>query len=436
MATLAIQLFGNSFKKAEDKAKALQKRLEKLNASFSAELGINEQLIEQQELQGKETEKLKELRKDILRNQLKSVDALLLEQAELIKNQSILNNTVSNWEIILGAAKFLAAVPLPLIKKLWGDIETIQNKIADFELGLFGLKREDFTAFAATKKELEKQSNLEQQLKDITLQRENIKTKILAVDKEITKELKKQKNFYLAYSKGFASIPVGTFDVSPKSLEKLNDFVAQYGKALRNLRKENTKTIQAVEVFKSRLEEIFDNLELALAGKIGGGIANIIADFGDNIGQALATGGNLISAGAAGLISSFGGFLSGIGKLLIEYGTLGVGKGTLDTALSTLFGPALVGAGLAAIGVGLALTAVGGAFKTIGNKGLSDQGIQAGVSGSGSYGGSNTSYSGGGGGFGGGEVVFRIQGSSLVGVLNNTLNSNARLGGTLTVGNG
>ena len=108
----------------------------------------------------------------------------------------------------------------------------------------------------------------------------------------------------------------------------------------------------------------------------------------------------------------------------------------MDTALSTLFGPALVGAGLAAIGVGLALTAAGGAFKTIGNKGLSDQGIQAGVSGSGSYGGSNTSYSGGGGGFGGGEVVFRIQGSALVGVLNNTLNSNARLGGTLTVGNG
>ena len=285
---------------------------------------------------------------------------------------------------------------------------------------------------------LRRQQEILKETRDIFQQNQKLNTIIQANTTIVPDkpEIEKQvKNFYLAYSKGFATIPSGAFDITPGALTKLEDFTAQYGKAMRNLRKENLKTIQAVEVFKSKLEEIFDNLELALAKKVSGGIANILSDLGDSIGQALVNGGNLIAIGAASLISSFGSFISDIGKLLIEYGTLAVAKGTLDTALSTLFGPALIGAGLAAIGIGVALSAIGGAFKTVGQKGLSEGGVQGGISGSGSFSGAN-SYSGGGGGYGGGEVVFRIQGSSLVGVLNNTLNSNSRLGGTLTIGNG
>ena len=153
--------------------------------------------------------------------------------------------------------------------------------------------------------------------------------------------------------------------------------------------------------------------------------------FGD-IGNAIGEGGNLIAAIGKSLIGSFGAFLSKMGDMLIEYGTLAVAKGKLDIAIA-VGGPTAIAAGIAAIAVGAALKIAGAALGSAASKGFGG--------GSGSYSGSTSSATGGSGssytsnstvyqngGFNG-EVVFRISGNDLVGVLSRQQDKNIRLGG-------
>lgn len=171
---------------------------------------------------------------------------------------------------------------------------------------------------------------------------------------------------------------------------------------------------------------------------VTGSLTDTFGQLGNVIGNALATGGSVINAVGGVLLQSLGKFLSEMGGLLIQYGTMAVIKGKLDTAIA-VGGPVAIGAGLAAIGVGIALKAIGGAIAakaqggaTSGASGGSTSNIQTGanvsspqssVSNGGTF--NNTS----------GTVVFEIAGQKLIGVLNNTLGANTRLGGNLAIGN-
>lgn len=152
--------------------------------------------------------------------------------------------------------------------------------------------------------------------------------------------------------------------------------------------------------------------------------------FGD-IGNAIGEGGNLIAAIGRSLIGSFGAFLSQMGDMLIKYGTLAVVKGKLDLAIAA-GGPTAIAAGIAAIAVGALLKVAGAALGSAASKGFGG--------GSGSYSGSTSSATGDSsssytssstvyqnGGFND-EVVFKINGYDLIGVISKNQDRLTRLG--------
>jgi hypothetical protein len=162
---------------------------------------------------------------------------------------------------------------------------------------------------------------------------------------------------------------------------------------------------------------------------------NTFAGLGEAIGEALSTGGNVFSALGKSILMSVGNFLKDFGKLMIQYGVTALAFSKASTALLNPItaGPAAV----ALIATGVALTAIGSAIKGTlsgggggsGSRGSLSTDFSQGSQGASSFGGSSVS----GGDFRGGNVVFEIAGTKLVGVLSNTLNKNKALGGNNTL---
>jgi len=163
---------------------------------------------------------------------------------------------------------------------------------------------------------------------------------------------------------------------------------------------------------------------------IAGSIADTFGQLGTAIGEALANGGNVLGAIGSTILQSLGKFLSDMGGMLIQYGTMAILKGKLDLAILT-GGPAAIVAGIAAVGVGIALKAIGGAIgaKATGGASSGSSSPQTGAS----YSSPASSSSGSSSTFSGGNVVFEISGTSLIGVLSNSLDKNKRLGGSLGI---
>ena len=173
---------------------------------------------------------------------------------------------------------------------------------------------------------------------------------------------------------------------------------------------------------------------------ISDAIVGTIQNMGTALGEALATGANIAQSMGNALLQGLGGLLSAMGDHLIKIGTAAVLAGTVMKLFGTVAG---VGAGLAAIAGGVLMKGIGGAIAAKGNKKTSgasngaDGGAQRGAMTTGADVSSPTSSVASGGSFnsGGGTVVFEIAGQKLIGVLNNTLGANQRLGGSLAIGN-
>lgn len=182
----------------------------------------------------------------------------------------------------------------------------------------------------------------------------------------------------------------------------------------------------AVELSAPGILEALINFNEQASLIINNAIADTFAGIGEALGNAFSTGANVLESVGATLLSALGSVLVSLGKLAIQ---TGVGILAVKSALKTL-NPAL------AIGAGVALVAIGSAFsngaKSIGNSGGGGGGSFS------TRGGSNSSFSSSSGGFQGGglsgNVVFEISGQKLIGVLNNTLNGNKRLGGAVGLG--
>lgn len=183
----------------------------------------------------------------------------------------------------------------------------------------------------------------------------------------------------------------------------------------------------AVELSAPGILEALINFNEQASLIINNAIADTFAGIGEALGNAFSTGANVLESVGATLLSALGSVLVSLGKLAIQ---TGVGILAVKSALKTL-NPAL------AIGAGVALVAIGSAFSN----GAKSIGNSFGGGGGGSFstrGGSNSSFSSSSGGFQGGglsgNVVFEISGQKLIGVLNNTLNGNKRLGGAVGLG--
>jgi hypothetical protein len=157
-------------------------------------------------------------------------------------------------------------------------------------------------------------------------------------------------------------------------------------------------------------------------------IAGTFANLGTAIGDALANGGNVLSAIGSTLLQSLGSFLSALGDKLITYGLLLAGFGKAELAFKYGTPEVKIGAGIAMVALGIAAKAAGSIVSSAGSGGLSKN-----TSSSTGSGANNQSFSSGGftsnSSSSGGTVVFEIAGQKLIGVLSNTLNANKRLGG-------
>jgi hypothetical protein len=169
---------------------------------------------------------------------------------------------------------------------------------------------------------------------------------------------------------------------------------------------ENIPTItERLQTFAFNVQDILQN-EIALS----------FQDLGLSIGEALATGGNVIKAIGNSLLRSIGAFLGQLGKQLIAFGTAGLAFGKLSLALTNPL--TAIKAAPLAIAAGIALTAAAGAIGSIGRNGI------GGGSGVGSSFAESQTF-GGTGAFNNpsdlfSNVTFEIQGTKLVGVLQAT----------------
>jgi hypothetical protein len=254
----------------------------------------------------------------------------------------------------------------------------------------------------------------------------------LKLKEEVAKPAKRTFNTPQVTGVTNAIIPAPLFDVLGTKV--FNGQVDEFGNKIKELPNViKSSLVQIPDIIDEGailMAEALLNFNNSANDLIVNTIGSTFSKLGEAIGNAIATGGDVLSAIGTSLIQAFAGFLSDMGDLLIKYGTLAVLKGKLDLAILS-GGPVSIAAGIAAIAVGVALKAAGGAIGSFAASGGRSGG------GGGGAGANNSSFTSS--GFssradGGGTVVFEIAGQKLIGVLNNTLNSNKRLGGTLGLG--
>lgn len=157
---------------------------------------------------------------------------------------------------------------------------------------------------------------------------------------------------------------------------------------------------------------------------IASAITDTFSSLGTMIGNSLSGADGGLKDAGKNILGILGNFMTDFGKLMIE---TGIGLVIAKKMLTS-------GNGYAMIAGGIALVAIGTAFANSSKKARESGGnaIGGGSTGGGySSPASSSSYSGSSSSMNvGGTVVFEISGQSLIGVLNNTLDKNRRLGGS------
>ena len=167
-----------------------------------------------------------------------------------------------------------------------------------------------------------------------------------------------------------------------------------------------------------KMQEMNASISEAWSNIMSSGVANGIADGAEAIGMAIANGDNVIASLGKSIMSTVGDIAIQLGKAAIA---VGVGMIAIKAAFKNPY---------TAIAAGIALVALGAFIKgSVANIPSGGGGGGSVPSGGGSGSQSYSSSFSSGGASGGGEVVFRISGNDLVGVLSRQQDKNTRLGG-------
>ncbi|MEM6814895.1 MAG: hypothetical protein AAF600_10925 [Bacteroidota bacterium] len=406
-ATSLLVTFGDEIFKSKNKAEELQKSLENLNDSFDSELRLSKAIEESLELQGKSTTGILNSRKQLLRTQIQNLSGLIKEQEELLNIQKLENARVDNLELLTGVFNKLFTNVKNLARFNFEFFSNAALKVAENLLDI-EIDRSKFAA--ASKEDIEQQRQLQQKLTNLKAQETELANEILKINREITKDTRERLSLVQnnVQASGLTQVPNNLVLDAPVLVNSTQRTLSEAEIGIGN----------AFLDFRNNLDTLFSNAPVQ-------GITN----FTTTLGQALGQGASLVTAVGRGFVSSMGQFLSNFGDQLIQYGVAALAFSNVTKALTN---PITAGpAAAAAIAAGAALKVASAAIQStlqggFGGSNVAGQGSNTGFTGSNTTSISNTST-----GFG--EVVFRIQGTTLVGVLNNTIRGNGRAGGNLSV---
>ena len=154
------------------------------------------------------------------------------------------------------------------------------------------------------------------------------------------------------------------------------------------------------------LQEFTDNMNSMAAA----GVGEFVATFAEGIGR--------LAVGDIGFKEFFNSILETIAGFLVQLGTMLIAYGFAESAFLASFDPA------SKIAAGIALVAIGGAISGLLSKGAT--GASSGVSSSGGV--SSGSFGSGRPRAEDNTVIFRLEGTELIGVMNNTNRRNGIIG--------
>ena len=469
LVTSALLVFGDKIFKTKDKAKELRDEQEKLTKSLEDYVNGLES-VSRASLKGERSAQKELVTLGLLKSQIENttlstnerknaIDELRKKYPDYLQNMSdekILNGGLASTydtltTSIIKRAKATAATNM--IIKNSEKLLTIESQIAAEQV------RADNKQIELTKQKakahktstnvmvggagsynqkLVEQKKLEKELKDI------IDSKNILIGQKQTLELTNidlEGNIDttdlfkgVGVGGGIKEIFVGFKEVYKKEKEDFQELIETDPIILADIAE--GKSVDWAAYFNQKqfeenallMKERLAQLNLEINALTENSLASAFTSIGQNIGQALANGTNVISAVGMGLLRSLGSFLSQLGSKLIMYGVLAKKKGALDVAMA-IGGPAAIVAGAAAIKVGILAVAAGAAVSAFASGGGGGRASSNTDTFSPSGGGS---FSGSGGG-GMQNVVFEIQGTKLVGVLSNTLARNRNLGGSLSL---
>jgi hypothetical protein len=334
------------------------------------------------------------------------------------------------------------------------EILRLREKQAQLDESRSKIDRRGFGASALTGTDLlafDNQSDLNdlvQEQLDLVAQRNKINAENLTLETKITEQIgqgatftKQAANSKSDSSKSIKKLLIDLKDYDEK-LKKISVSSKDFEAAIQKISNQrisaeslNNKlddtdflagvslpTIEVPEIDDSNLSKFVVRLaefNSQVANVIQNGAQNTLGDFAFSIGDALATGGNVLKAAGASLLSGLAGILNQLGQLAIG---AGLAIGGIKKALTTLNPAVAIAAGVALVGLAGFVSAKA---KSLGSGGGGGGGSSVGSSVA------SQSFSGGGvGGLGGGvrdltgELVVR--GTDLVYVLGQSNNKIAK----------